>query len=85
MIPTTWREKLVDAIVDRNVFYTLVFIPVLWLAVPVADRLEAFGLLTGFAFGGGTAKTVMNGIKAKAAILSGGAAPGTGASPAQGS
>lgn len=71
LVPMSWKDKFLDAVIDRNVFYVLVFIPVLWMAVPAEHRLEAFGILTGFAFTGGGIKTVMNGVKAKAAIQSG--------------
>lgn len=68
MVPMNWRDKLWDTLIDRNVFYTILFIPVVWFAVPVESRSEAFGILAGLAFTGGIAKTVQNTVKSVASI-----------------
>lgn len=76
MVPMDWKTKLWDSLIDRNVFYTLVFLVAVVVFVPPEDREVALGVLAGLAFAGGTTKTVMNGIKAKAAIQAGGATNG---------
>lgn len=68
MVPMNWKDKLWDTLIDRNVFYTLLFIPVIWFAVPDANKAEAFGILAGLAFTGGIAKTVQNTVKGVAVI-----------------
>lgn len=74
MVPMSWREKLLDTIIDRNVLFALMFIPVIVFAIPEQYKAEAFAILAGLAFTGGVAKTVMNGIKGKALIESSGPA-----------
>jgi len=69
-----WKTKLWDSLIDRNVFYTILFLVVISVAVPPDRRELALGALGVLAFTGGTAKTIMNGVKAKAAIDAGGPA-----------
>ncbi len=76
MVPMNWKDKLLDTIIDRNVFYTIMFIPVIWFAVPVESKSEAFGILAGLAFTGGIAKTVQNTVKGVASIKAGGTTDG---------
>lgn len=68
MVPLNWTDKLLDSLIDRNVFYTLVFLAAIIFSVTPDRREVALGALAVLSFAGGTTKTVMNGLKAKAAI-----------------
>lgn len=78
MVTLNWKDKFLDSIIDRNVFYTLVFLAAIIFSVPPERREVALGALAVLSFAGGTTKTVMNGLKAKAAISAQGSVGGGG-------
>lgn len=80
----SWKDKLLDSVVDRNVLYTVIFLCAIMFTVPPDRRDVALAALATLAFAGGTAKTVMNGIKAKAAIVAATQGGGTVGSEGQG-
>lgn len=67
MVGMNWKDKLLDELISRSTFLVVLFLVPLWFVKLTPENERAYIAIAGLSLATGVAKTVANGIKAKAA------------------